>query len=810
MSVTSQIPRKVSTAAPGATLFPYDFKVLSKFDMEVQVDGVTKTVDVDYTLTGVGLDAGGDITFLAPLAGGETVMRRRAMSYERANDFQQLGDLRSPTLNNDQDAPIMMIQQVADDVGRSIKLPVSSTGSGDVSNFVPLAPLVVRADGNGIEGGDTALTGDMLLRPNLAAPDGGSFVGFNETTVYAKLARSVDITDFGGVADGVTNNDAALTAAKAAAGAGGQVRFPLAGTGVYVFNSDLLGGVVIDADEGVTLQGPLSLQDTYKFKRAVKLAFSSNNTHDTVIPNYKRPAAEKSIYLSANDADRSELGALATNTGFLYEKNDFPNSDTWADDSANFIADGPRVVFNSVPNDGDLRAATCVVSPGDEIAVSFGTPAGTYQRFAIVRTTNGFQWVRVDASAVSYIGAKLLSTAVAESPFVPLGSTSQDNFKPRNATWSIRIYDRNHFSVLFNGIEVTGIITTAGDIVRAGFGIIPTSVAVIDTQGWVRWSKKDQGGKRDVQVLVCGDSLSIEHHGGWTGFFREAVEGAAGIRVKKMINYAVSGDISTQQRNKLLSLGTQGSSHVVIFVGTNDIQLGATPTDTQGIIGEMLDFCDANSAIPIVCVPPQYYAKSLTTGGASGENTLRYAEGAETRARIMRLCASRGVKCVDMTQVTGPVLVEYLNDTTLGIDAFVRDNVHPTTFGNKVIGFAIARAFLGSYLRTYARKRPPTALPAAGYLNSWTNLGSRLPQYSISEDGIVHLRGLISGGTTTSGTAMYNLPAHLRPPESIGFACASSSAGTTPIVEIDAAGDMKLYGGSGLSYVYLDGISYQL
>ena len=169
MSVTSQIPRKVSTAAPGATLFPYDFKVLSKFDMQVQVDGVEKTVDVDYALSGVGLDAGGDITFLIPLAGGETVMRRRLMAFERSNDFQQLGDLRSPTLNNDQDAPIMMIQQVADDVDRSIKLPLASTGNGDVTNFTPLAPLVVSADGNGIEGGSTSLTGDMLLRGNLRA-----------------------------------------------------------------------------------------------------------------------------------------------------------------------------------------------------------------------------------------------------------------------------------------------------------------------------------------------------------------------------------------------------------------------------------------------------------------------------------------------------------------------------------------------------------------------------------------------------------------------------------------------------------------
>lgn len=171
MSVTSQIPRKVSTAAPGATLFPYDFKVLSKFDMEVQVDGVVKTVDVDYTLTGVGLDAGGDITFLTPMVGGESVLRRRAMSYERANDFQQLGDLRSQTLNNDQDAPVMMIQQLAEVLARCLQLPADSTSSAQLPAIQALRPLLGNAAGTGFEFGDTTLTGDMLLRPNLASED---------------------------------------------------------------------------------------------------------------------------------------------------------------------------------------------------------------------------------------------------------------------------------------------------------------------------------------------------------------------------------------------------------------------------------------------------------------------------------------------------------------------------------------------------------------------------------------------------------------------------------------------------------------
>jgi len=207
MSVTSQVPRNVSTAAPGATAFPYDFKVLSKFDLLVQVDGIAKVVDTDFTVTGVGLDAGGDITFLAPMSGGEKVMRRRNMAFERATDYQSLGDLRSPTLNNDQDAPVMMLQQLAESDARSVKLPADSTASGQLEEIQPLMPLIGNVDGTGFQFGDTTLTGDMALRPALADPStpgyGASLVAFKQAgigafgrTVASKEAESVSVLDY--------------------------------------------------------------------------------------------------------------------------------------------------------------------------------------------------------------------------------------------------------------------------------------------------------------------------------------------------------------------------------------------------------------------------------------------------------------------------------------------------------------------------------------------------------------------------------------------------------------------------------------
>ncbi|WP_045761148.1 glycosyl hydrolase family 28-related protein [Xanthomonas albilineans] len=239
MTVPQQSPRNVSTAAAGATVFPYDFKILAETDLQVQVDGVTKTIGVHYDVSGVGAESGGQIVFKAAMSGGETVMRRRLMPFARSNDFLYLDDLRSSTLNNDQDAPIMMLQQIGDEVDRSLKLPPSSTGSGDIVPLTPLAPLIVSADGQGVESGSTQLTGDMLLRPNLAdsaSGKGAALVAFKQSGTGA-IARSMaerasdtlSIKDFA-KGDGTTDDTAAVQAAANEAISSGRELIVPAGT----------------------------------------------------------------------------------------------------------------------------------------------------------------------------------------------------------------------------------------------------------------------------------------------------------------------------------------------------------------------------------------------------------------------------------------------------------------------------------------------------------------------------------------------------------------------------------------------------
>lgn len=128
MTVSAQTPINRSTANGVTTVFPYDFKILAAADLEVSLDGVVKTLTTDYTLSGVGDDAGGNVTMLSAPANGVTVVRRRNMAYIREVDYQDQGELPTDTLDDDQDAPILMIQQVAEGLSRAVSLPPESTG----------------------------------------------------------------------------------------------------------------------------------------------------------------------------------------------------------------------------------------------------------------------------------------------------------------------------------------------------------------------------------------------------------------------------------------------------------------------------------------------------------------------------------------------------------------------------------------------------------------------------------------------------------------------------------------------------------
>lgn len=112
MPVSEQTPRNSYTANGATTVFAYDFKALTSADILVTVDGVTKTLTTDYTLSGVGSDVGGNVTFLVAPVNTATVVIQRDIAYDRTVDYQENGDFAAATIDNDIDRVVMQLQQL--------------------------------------------------------------------------------------------------------------------------------------------------------------------------------------------------------------------------------------------------------------------------------------------------------------------------------------------------------------------------------------------------------------------------------------------------------------------------------------------------------------------------------------------------------------------------------------------------------------------------------------------------------------------------------------------------------------------------
>ncbi len=129
MTVSAQTPINSSTGNGVTTVFPYTFKVIQAADIQVLVNNVAKVLNVDYTVSGVGVDAGGNVTFAVAPSNLTTVVRQRSMALTRTTDYQDQGELPAATLDNDIDATVLMMQQVDAKTARSMLLPVGSAAS---------------------------------------------------------------------------------------------------------------------------------------------------------------------------------------------------------------------------------------------------------------------------------------------------------------------------------------------------------------------------------------------------------------------------------------------------------------------------------------------------------------------------------------------------------------------------------------------------------------------------------------------------------------------------------------------------------
>jgi len=142
------------------------------------VDDTTGAVTTpSYTLTNVGVNGPSLVQMDVAPPLNTTLQLRRTLPYAQTADFTDQQTLLRRVVEAAFDTVVMLIQQLADGVKRSIRFSDTVVGfDGEIQNYTPLGVLQITADGKGIDAGSPNGAGDMLLRPDLAAPGGAGLV----------------------------------------------------------------------------------------------------------------------------------------------------------------------------------------------------------------------------------------------------------------------------------------------------------------------------------------------------------------------------------------------------------------------------------------------------------------------------------------------------------------------------------------------------------------------------------------------------------------------------------------------------------
>ncbi len=99
------------TATNLQTVFTYTFEIFDKDDIAVDQNGTILSEGTHYTVSGVGVDAGGDVTLVTGATTGDTITLYRDMELARVTDYQNSGDFLADEVDSDFDRLWAALQQ---------------------------------------------------------------------------------------------------------------------------------------------------------------------------------------------------------------------------------------------------------------------------------------------------------------------------------------------------------------------------------------------------------------------------------------------------------------------------------------------------------------------------------------------------------------------------------------------------------------------------------------------------------------------------------------------------------------------------
>ncbi len=161
-----------------STVFAVPFYFLASDDLKLVLTdtGGNETVlapGTDYAVAGAGDPAGGSVTLAAAPAAGATLVILRNVAATQGTDFEENADLPAETLERGFDRLTMLIQQIVEQVARSMLLP-TATGLTNVAFPAPAAGKLIagNASGDGFENVSPQGAGQIVFPVGVA--EGGT------------------------------------------------------------------------------------------------------------------------------------------------------------------------------------------------------------------------------------------------------------------------------------------------------------------------------------------------------------------------------------------------------------------------------------------------------------------------------------------------------------------------------------------------------------------------------------------------------------------------------------------------------------
>ena len=157
MTVPTTINR-VSYSGSTATSLPYGFKIFEDEDLEVYKNGGLLALSTDYIVTGAGEQSGGNVvlTSTPQTTDAFTIIRKLPLTQEI--DYQPLDPFPAESHEEGLDRGVMLVQQIQEELDRSVKLSVYTASTADLTLPEPSAGSAIGWNDSG-----DALTNDPSL-----------------------------------------------------------------------------------------------------------------------------------------------------------------------------------------------------------------------------------------------------------------------------------------------------------------------------------------------------------------------------------------------------------------------------------------------------------------------------------------------------------------------------------------------------------------------------------------------------------------------------------------------------------------------